>query len=172
MTEMSSSCVDRVEFGLPALGGFCQTWRGRRGFFSVQPVQAKRALAVAIGLVVLGVVIWVSAKSHSNQSAGAAIPTVQSGLVPEALVAQPEKIVTMVSVPEVIYSSVAVTDDSAHPPEDKASEPAREREDKPSPPSHDTDVRVPVPAHANAAPRKPASGSSRHSADTFLVKPE
>lgn len=134
----------------------------------MQPHQAKRTLAIAVGLIVLGVVIWVSAKSRSNP--GTSSPTIPStirGPSPETLAAPPNKVVTMLSVPEVIYSSTADTPEGA--PETKPSKTAR-----------DTDATVTQSNRAvvntanspKSTPRKPTGPSARRSEDTFLVKPE
>lgn len=125
----------------------------------MQPQQTKLTVAVAVGLVVLGVVIWVSAKSRSNATtSGLSAPITTRGLNPDALGTLPNKVVTMLSVPEVIYSSTV---------ESTAS-------DVPKPPEapYDTDAKAALPArkNANAPARKPTA--ARRSEDTFLVKPE
>ena len=134
----------------------------------MQPQEAKRTVAIAVGLVVLGAVIWVSAKSRSNPAPPD--PTIASairGLNPDALAAPPNKVVTMLSVPEVIYSSLPETTEIAP-------------EAKPSKAPGDTDAKVTqsnrkgasTPSSATTTSRKPAGSSGRRSEDTFLVKPQ
>ncbi len=134
----------------------------------MQPPKAKRTVAIAVGLIVLGVVIWVSAKSRSNpNTSGSTIPSTIRGLSPETLAAPPNKVVTMLSVPEVIYSSTADTPEGVP-------------EAKPSKTSRDTDATVTqsnrsvvgAPNSPKSTSRKATGSSARHSEDTFLVKPE
>ena len=132
----------------------------------MQPQETKLTVAIAMGLIVLGVVIWVSATSRSSSPTVAHTAASSSirGLSPEALSA-PLKIVTMLSVPEVIYSSTeAAALDSLAP------------EAKPSKDAHDTEVgavsSARVDVNAPAAVRKQSTHAARRSEDTFLVKPQ
>jgi hypothetical protein len=128
----------------------------------VQPQQTRLTVAVAVGLVVLGVVIWVSAKSRSNTTtSGVAAPITTRGLNPDALGTLPNKVVTMLSVPEVIYSSTVGSTASSDAP-------------KPPEAPYDTDAKAALSArkNTNAPARQPTPKAAHRSEDTFLVKPE
>jgi hypothetical protein len=129
----------------------------------VQPLEPKHKVAIALGLVVLGLMIWVSAKTLAPvPSPVAPAQSASQGMGPRLDVNMPDKVVTMLGVPEVILSPQSSSRDDAGPSEDKPSKPAGDTEQKPS---SATRVNSNTPV---TIPRKAA----RRSDDTFLVKPE
>lgn len=132
----------------------------------MQPLEAKHKVAIALGLVVLGLMIWVSAKILAPAPAPAAAPSATPGTGPRLDMNMPNKVVTMVGVPEVILSPSSSSRDDLGPSEDKPSKAARDTEQKPASAMR---ANPNIPAPPVTAPRKPPG---RRSDDTFLVKPE
>ena len=133
----------------------------------MQPLEAKHKVAIALGLVVLGLMIWVSAKTLAPApTPAAATQSASQGTGPRLDMNMPNKIVTMVGVPEVILSPSSSSREDLGPSEDKPSKAARDTEQKPA---SATRANPNIPAPPVTAPRKPPG---RRSDDTFLVKPE
>ena len=128
----------------------------------MQPLEAKHKVAIALGLVLLGLLIWVAAKTLTPPPSPAAVaPSVSQVAGPQLDINMPDKIVTMVGVPEVILSPSSSSRDD--PSDDKPSEATHDTEQKPASATRAN------PAQPVTTPRKP---SGRRSNDTFLVKPE
>ncbi len=133
----------------------------------MQPLEAKHKVAIGLGLVVLGLVIWVSAKAPAQAPAPAAVaPPASAGTSPHLDINMPNKVVTMLGVPEVILSPPSLSPDDSGAKEDKPPRAARDTELKSaSVPKTNSNL----PSTPVTSPRKPAA---RRSQDTFLVKPE
>ena len=132
----------------------------------MQPLEAKHKVAIALGLVVLGLMIWVSAKTLAPAPTPLA-PTqaASQGSGPHLDINMPNKVVTMLGVPEVILSPSSSPRDDSVPSEDKPPNPSRDTELKPLSAAKANSNTPSLPV---TTPRKPA----RRSDDTFLVKPE
>lgn len=109
----------------------------------MRPLQSKLIVAFALGLIALGVLAWISVKTLVPSRA----PAVASDAAPISAIPHvgnniPNKIVTMVGIPEVIVSPPAASGAESDSPDGKPS------------------------AH------KPVSATPRRSDDNWLVKPE
>jgi hypothetical protein len=131
----------------------------------VQPLEAKHKVAIALGLVVLGLMIWVSARSLTPAPLPApSSRSASAGTGPHVDINMPDKVVTMLAVPEVILNPPSSSPDTSGA-----------KEDKPSKPSRDTELKSVSAVKSNSnGPSPPVSTrkTSRRSDDTFLVKPE
>lgn len=136
----------------------------------MQPLQSKQIVAFALGLVVLGILTWVLVKSLvPSQTPAVAFEAAPAAAITQIENSMPNKVVTMLGVPEVIVSPPGASGAESGLPDSKPSKRSRDTEEKSSP--------LP-PAHLNAgatpamsAPN-PVSTAARRSDDSWLVKPK
>ena len=81
-------------------------------------------IVIVLGLIVLCIVVWVSIKSRFAATVPGPVATAASmGIGSEAVGVLPQKVVTMLGVPEVILSSTAAAPEVSAPSKGKPSIP-------------------------------------------------